>query len=435
MKQLPEVVRGQVQAQRPVRADVLPRTRAERTAVPVQPLQVEHRLRHPPVPRLLHPQHAVHALDRAAGPDRVLQHRRDPVVAPAPRQPARDLAPPPGPASITGSDGVGRRCRSHQRQAIASRHSGRGSADSNRRCIRSRKARLRRSRRKLRTFVQSGPVRSGQRRGDLGLGADAVVEPAVGAEELQARHGPVPGPFEALDLLQRRGRPAPGGAGRPGRAPRRASTPCRFASATRRRRPPPRPRPPRRDASAGPGPGGPPSRCGRRPGRAPAPGPMGRRAAPRPCSPPPPRSPWRRRRRRTPGGRTGPVGLPRSRPCGRRRCGRRRPSCSPARSRPGSVAPKKDLVEGEGPTRGAHAGSRAFKTAPARRASAWTQCPNVEWSGTSAAGRRTPRRSSICRRLTPMAKAVVASRRCVALSQRTRPSAACFSPAISSRSR
>ena len=61
---------------------------------------------------------------------------------------------------MSGSDEPTRPCRSHHRQAIASRHSGRGSAAPSRRCIRSRKARLRRSVRKLRTFDHSGPVRS-----------------------------------------------------------------------------------------------------------------------------------------------------------------------------------------------------------------------------------------------------------------------------------
>ena len=123
LEQLPEVERGQLQAQRLVRADVLPRAGAERVAVPVQPLQVEHRLRHPPVSRLLHPQHAVHALDRAAGPERVPQHRRDPVVGgPLRLVQRRGRGPPPGPVPSRGSAGRGRRCRSHQRQAIASRH-------------------------------------------------------------------------------------------------------------------------------------------------------------------------------------------------------------------------------------------------------------------------------------------------------------------------
>lgn len=82
MKQLPEVQRGQVQVQAlcPVRADLLPRVGAEHPAVPVQTLQVEHRLRHSAVPRLLHPYHAVHALHRAAGPDGVAQHGRDAVI-------------------------------------------------------------------------------------------------------------------------------------------------------------------------------------------------------------------------------------------------------------------------------------------------------------------------------------------------------------------
>ena len=45
---VPEVVRGQFQAQDLVGAGLLAGTRAEPVAVPVQPLQVEHRLRHPP---------------------------------------------------------------------------------------------------------------------------------------------------------------------------------------------------------------------------------------------------------------------------------------------------------------------------------------------------------------------------------------------------
>ena len=50
-------------------------------AVPIQALQVEHRLSHPAVARLLHPQYAVHAFYGAAGPDRVIDDRYNPVIS------------------------------------------------------------------------------------------------------------------------------------------------------------------------------------------------------------------------------------------------------------------------------------------------------------------------------------------------------------------
>src|SRR6516164_9665858 len=49
--------------------------------VPVQALEVEHRLCHPAVTCLLHPQDAVHALDCTAGPNRVVENRPNPVIS------------------------------------------------------------------------------------------------------------------------------------------------------------------------------------------------------------------------------------------------------------------------------------------------------------------------------------------------------------------
>src|SRR6516164_5206496 len=49
--------------------------------VPVQALEVEHRLCHPAVTCLLHPQDAVHALDCTAGPNRVVEDRPNPVIS------------------------------------------------------------------------------------------------------------------------------------------------------------------------------------------------------------------------------------------------------------------------------------------------------------------------------------------------------------------
>ena len=47
----------------------------ERPTVPVQPFEVQHRLGYCPMPPLVHPQHAVHALHRTTGTDGVSQHR------------------------------------------------------------------------------------------------------------------------------------------------------------------------------------------------------------------------------------------------------------------------------------------------------------------------------------------------------------------------
>jgi hypothetical protein len=66
------------------------------------------------------------------------------------------------------------------------------------------------------------PFRSrqfGQRRGDLGLGPDAVVEPAVGTEPLERGAGAAPGRFHVFDSLERRRLP-PSGAGGCGRVAR-----------------------------------------------------------------------------------------------------------------------------------------------------------------------------------------------------------------------
>ena len=49
---------------------------AKHPRVPVQPLQIQQPLVQRPMPRLMHPQHAVHALHRAAGSHRSAQHRR-----------------------------------------------------------------------------------------------------------------------------------------------------------------------------------------------------------------------------------------------------------------------------------------------------------------------------------------------------------------------
>ena len=306
-----------------------------------------------PVPRLLHPQHAVHALHRAAGPERVPQHRRHPVVRrPAPPRPARGHAPPRGPAPSAGPPSAARRCRSHHRQAIASRHSGRGSADSSRRCIRSRKFRLRRSVRKLRTFDQSGAGQALQGLGDLGLGVAAVVEPAIGPEQVQRGVGPAPGRFRAARPARTTRSPGARRRGRPGPRPGHRSLAVSTAATSRV--------------------GG----LGLLPGRLgtpPVPGqdPLGLHrgvedvqavlqgrglgvvAAGRGQL---------RDRLGDPLGGVGdgelqaveraPVASPRSRPCGRRCSRRRRRSCSPARSRPGSVAPKKDLVHRERPDPG-----------------------------------------------------------------------------------
>src|SRR3954451_25080214 len=53
---------------------------AKRTTVPVETLQVQQSLRDRPVPRLVHPHHAVHALDGATGTHRLAEHARDATI-------------------------------------------------------------------------------------------------------------------------------------------------------------------------------------------------------------------------------------------------------------------------------------------------------------------------------------------------------------------
>ncbi len=55
-----------------------------------------------------------------------------------------------------------------------------------------------------------GPGQVLQRRGELGLCGDAVVEPAVPTEEVQRLAGTVPGRLKPLGLLERRPGTVPG---------------------------------------------------------------------------------------------------------------------------------------------------------------------------------------------------------------------------------
>ena len=66
-----------------------------------------------------------------------------------------------------------------------------------------------------------------QRTGDRGGGPVAVVEPAIGIEQLQSTGGAAPGRLEPLDLLERRTRSPPGGPGRVRRTSRIDPLPLR----------------------------------------------------------------------------------------------------------------------------------------------------------------------------------------------------------------
>ena len=149
---------------------------------------------------------------------------------PVPARPTRARVPLRGP--IPSADP---RAYSAVTQPPTPRHRlapvARGSADSNRRCIRSRNARLRGSFRKLRTFDQSGPVSSF---------SAAAISASAAARSLSRpsdRTGPVPrghGPRPTRAAGPVRTPPGPGPRRpeplRPG--PPRASIPCRFAPAT-----------------------------------------------------------------------------------------------------------------------------------------------------------------------------------------------------------
>src|SRR5512142_1735463 len=63
LEELPEAQVGQLQVEKAVRRLILAVAGSEPPQVPVQPLQVQQPLAHLPVPGLLHPRHAVDALD------------------------------------------------------------------------------------------------------------------------------------------------------------------------------------------------------------------------------------------------------------------------------------------------------------------------------------------------------------------------------------
>ena len=66
LEQVPEPIARPSQAQVLIRATAAPLPPAEHPRVPVQPLQIQQPLIQRPMPRLVHPQHAVHPLHRAA---------------------------------------------------------------------------------------------------------------------------------------------------------------------------------------------------------------------------------------------------------------------------------------------------------------------------------------------------------------------------------
>ena len=75
-EQVPEVIARQFQPQVLIGAPAAAFPSAKRPCVPIQSLQVQRSLIQRPMPRLVHPQHAVHALHRTAGTHRSSQQRR-----------------------------------------------------------------------------------------------------------------------------------------------------------------------------------------------------------------------------------------------------------------------------------------------------------------------------------------------------------------------
>src|SRR3954462_11311270 len=63
LEHAPEIVAGQLQSQVLVGTTTPTLPFTKRSTVPVQPLQVQQTRRHRAMTRLMHPQHAVHALD------------------------------------------------------------------------------------------------------------------------------------------------------------------------------------------------------------------------------------------------------------------------------------------------------------------------------------------------------------------------------------
>src|SRR5208283_2131729 len=192
----------------------------ERPTVPIEPFEVEHRLGHPAVTRLLHPQYAVHAFYGAAGPERTDQVRLDPVVG--------DLLgvfqrPLQGYGKDLGGQRIGRRGRMPQSPPTPYQD------------VPPFGARLG-LRQPLMHPIQEGeaasiqkevadllPLRSPERAQtgrDLRLGSDPVVQLPIAMEHLQRGTVATPGRFESLDPLELPNGLGPSRAGRLTRAAR-----------------------------------------------------------------------------------------------------------------------------------------------------------------------------------------------------------------------
>src|SRR5262249_48139361 len=77
LEQRPGVMAGQAEAEELIGAGAFPLAFEETPTVPEQPLQVEQPLRQTAVPALVHADHAVDALHRAAGSQHAREHTAD----------------------------------------------------------------------------------------------------------------------------------------------------------------------------------------------------------------------------------------------------------------------------------------------------------------------------------------------------------------------
>src|SRR5206468_12723936 len=83
-EQIPESVAGQPEAQQLIWVMTPPSPLSKLVAIPAQTLEIQETLTHRPMPRLMHPQHTVHTLHRAAGSHRPTQYTRHRTVRIAP---------------------------------------------------------------------------------------------------------------------------------------------------------------------------------------------------------------------------------------------------------------------------------------------------------------------------------------------------------------
>ncbi len=226
LEQVPGPIARPLQAQVLIRATAAALPATEDSRIPVQPLQVQQPLIQRPMPRLVHPQHAVHPLHRAARAHRPTQTdatagttpansgRSSDRGSPAPAQPPGDSPPPrPGPrpaAADAATTAPPRRRATPPRPRVGPARRGADPGTSTTPCACS----------SPRTLDHSGPDSKGKAEAICCSRPRPIVQAAVGTEQTQGRLGLLPTGLGLLGPAERRLRLAPGRKGRPRRAPR-----------------------------------------------------------------------------------------------------------------------------------------------------------------------------------------------------------------------